>query len=777
MIDLKAFLAKTQHNLDILQEREARYGGNTPLDLLNQIEDHRAALALTRQALAGQVSQAEWRQELRPLLVAIDARSGDAASGLTMGDVTGGIHNSILAGGDVTVQYITQVVEKTGEQSPAELNDRRILLRLRQKVQNDWIDGKLERLASSPALIDIAKTPRADLIEHSWHKISEQPLVAISPDKTIGQIFEESNHTLLILGDPGSGKTTLLLQLAGSLLEQIDDQFRQPLPVIFNLSTWSQGQLPLIDWLAEEMRVRNGVKPALARRWLDEHRLLPLLDGLDEVKPERQPACVEAINRFALEFGLAGLVVCCRLKEYLDLPVRLHLDGAIYLQPLTSAQIDQYLCTLGPELEGLRQAVQQRPEIKDLTRSPLVLALLAQVYRGAPAQQVAAPAGRRELIRAYLEQMLGRLGPQTRLVADDLTRRWLGWLAGHLSRRNRTVFLLEQIQPDWLPAGAWRRRYLLYSRITTGLVVGAVYGVTSVAGPLVGLVSWIFYALLGGLGMAVFDSFYARFSRAGLGRYRWRQVVGYLLVGGYFALMTLPLEWFGPGPEFSLAAMVPALVINGLLGSLFFGPRSRYRWPQADIHPGLSLAWRWRPALKVGLIALLPAALMIRLVEKQPPPWLFFLTMVFLSMLAGVMGGLRSQAIEAQENRPNRGIFASLRNALFTAALFGLATGLFIFTISSLASGVEWGVLFGSVWAFVVGMIAFSLFGGREVARHYTLRLLLYLKGDFPLASIPFLDYIAGRVLPDLFKKSGNSYILHHTLLEYLSEVESGRRA
>lgn len=44
-IDPKAFLTKLRNNLNILQEREAKYGGNAPLELLNQIGDRSALVA------------------------------------------------------------------------------------------------------------------------------------------------------------------------------------------------------------------------------------------------------------------------------------------------------------------------------------------------------------------------------------------------------------------------------------------------------------------------------------------------------------------------------------------------------------------------------------------------------------------------------------------------------------------------------------------------------------------------------------------------------------
>jgi hypothetical protein len=67
MDDLNAFLARLHQNLQILQEREAKYAGEARLDLLNQIEDYRTAIHLIEQARAGQLSQSELETELARL--------------------------------------------------------------------------------------------------------------------------------------------------------------------------------------------------------------------------------------------------------------------------------------------------------------------------------------------------------------------------------------------------------------------------------------------------------------------------------------------------------------------------------------------------------------------------------------------------------------------------------------------------------------------------------------------------------------------------------------
>ncbi len=83
MTDPKTFLQRTYQNLLILKEREAKYGGNTPLELLNQIEDHEKAIFLTRQRLDGLLNDDDWRESLAPLILSDPTRP---AAALVPGD-------------------------------------------------------------------------------------------------------------------------------------------------------------------------------------------------------------------------------------------------------------------------------------------------------------------------------------------------------------------------------------------------------------------------------------------------------------------------------------------------------------------------------------------------------------------------------------------------------------------------------------------------------------------------------------------------------------------
>src|SRR5262249_22783010 len=106
----------------------------------------------------------------------------------------------------------------------------------------------------------------------------------------VGDVFDSMDQALLILGAPGSGKTTLLLELARDLLDPAAQDPAPPIPVVFPPSTWAQSPKPLVEWLVDELNLRYDVPRKIAQTWVASDEILPLLDGLDEVKAEHRDA-------------------------------------------------------------------------------------------------------------------------------------------------------------------------------------------------------------------------------------------------------------------------------------------------------------------------------------------------------------------------------------------------------------------------------------------------------------------------------------------------------
>ena len=204
----------------------------------------------------------------------------------------------------------------------------------------------------------------------------------------------------------------MLLELARQCIQQAEEDASQPIPVVFNLSSWRGGALT--DWLVEELNEKYLLPRHIGQKWITTDQLLLLLDGLDEVKQERQAACIEAINAFRRLHGLTPIVVCSRVADYEALTPRLRLQGAVLLQPLTPQQVQSYLDEIGPELKAARELLQEDSALQGLARTPLVLSIMTLAYRGLTVDQLehlnSLEARRRHLFETYVARMFERRG-------------------------------------------------------------------------------------------------------------------------------------------------------------------------------------------------------------------------------------------------------------------------------------------------------------------------------------------------------------------------------
>ena len=230
----------------------------------------------------------------------------------------------------------------------------------------------------------------------------------------MSQVYDRACGELLILGEPGAGKTTLLLELARDLIARARSDEMLPLPVVFNLSSWSQKQLPLAEWLVEELHLKYQVPRQLGNAWVQTDSLLPLLDGVDEVAAEHREACIKAINSFRWEHGLLPMVVCSRSIDYFMQPQRIVLHSAVTVQPLTPVQIEVYVEQAGEPLSALRVALHRDAALYELTSTPLMLSILTLTYQGLPLEELLKGASlterQRQIFERYVERMLGHRG-------------------------------------------------------------------------------------------------------------------------------------------------------------------------------------------------------------------------------------------------------------------------------------------------------------------------------------------------------------------------------
>jgi predicted NACHT family NTPase len=199
--------------------------------------------------------------------------------------------SNLNAGRDISIGDVKVGFSLFGQRSPSRNVDwaqvQSMLIAEHGEIRQRRSDAQLDLLAD----VDMTDEPQ-------W--VDRHPLGAIrklkrsetgqeeviGPEQSLLEIFDRADvkGQLLILGAPGAGKTTALLELAEALVDQALDNPQTMIPMIFELSNWSDDQQPIKDWLLQELYEKYKINPksGIFEPWIERRRLLPLLDGLDE---------------------------------------------------------------------------------------------------------------------------------------------------------------------------------------------------------------------------------------------------------------------------------------------------------------------------------------------------------------------------------------------------------------------------------------------------------------------------------------------------------------
>lgn len=286
---------------------------------------------------------------------------------------------------------------------------------------------------------------------------------------------------LVVLGTAGSGKTVLsvllTLELLARRLTQGEDGV--PVPLVLSLESWDTRRQSLTEWLVDRLRQDHpglppvdGVHPA--RRLVLERRVLPVLDGLDELPEHRRAEVLDALNA-----GLGGegdAVLVSRTAEY----ARLDQEGrglrhatVIESLPLRPDEVADYLRRARPPARAaawapLLETLQREPSapVAWALSSPLMVWLVRRTYE----QHAADPGeladrGRfptRDAVEAHLLDRIvpaafpplpanpGRLHPPRTWDAERAGA-WLSYLALLLSRREESELAWWRLHMAPLP--------------------------------------------------------------------------------------------------------------------------------------------------------------------------------------------------------------------------------------------------------------------------------------------------------------------------------------
>ncbi|MCC3588086.1 serine protease [Microcoleus sp. PH2017_30_WIL_O_A] len=737
------------------------------------------------------------------------------------------------------------------------INEQILLLKTSEEVVQ-----RLGRSLYDAVWIDLGMQLQPDKVDCPFDAeiiIGPKPSQSLQSGTSIVDVFDRSEIAgkLLILGDAGSGKTTELSKLAETLLDRAEENINNPIPVFFSLASWQWNE-SIHNWMVREF-VPRGVPNQVSKDLLKAGRVLPLLDGLDELEVTKQEACVNAINRFIENYEHQYLVVCCRKEAYENLDAKLQLNGAISLQSLSNQQIEAYLAEVGRE--ELSEKLKESSKLLDLVRTPFLLSIsvmAAQEISFEKWQKIETEKERlRYLLDAYVIRMSKRAErkpiwfhkkkeheqnfiekwidsiDQQNLIEECQNRienllnlldnkfykesrkrnikHYLIYLAKQLNRESKTEFLIEKLQPSWLPD---IRCHMLY--IATNTFILCCYSTPLIIFDsnlaILFLVSILYNSVISLLNINIKDKTPTQeFPDKIL------LIISCILAGW---LTVLSLSGFSSNINTYVSLFVSLfvyLVAFVVLFWFFYASIGTIIALTGGVHYDIETVELMQWSLKdflLGCVSCIatflifcsaisliffPIFFIISFIESgfdkigvvlksslTAGGIFFFLGLPFISYLAVLFGlnvGLTSHEVE-KKSLPNQGVKRSALIFIIVTPI--LAVVYRYITFFSFDIQIIFVNLFGGdadgLFRMQSGIrqvmlscgLLFSLssgirFGGRTFIQHFSLRLLLWLFGLIPRNYARFLGYATERRF--LQQAGGRYWFIHRFLQEHFAEM------
>jgi transcriptional regulator with XRE-family HTH domain len=414
---------------------------------------------------------------------------------------------------------------------------------LAKLVAARWRREEEQRRVQDPFPLQVRwKTVSGALIDH-WAtilrpaKAGTDPLDLDGRLEQIADVFRDiPSRRLVVLGKGGSGKTILTLRFVLDYLTPRDPA--DPVPVIFSIGAWNPTAVTLRDWLSDRLtRDHPGYAApgpggeSLATALVESGRVLPVLDGFDEMARGLRRPALEALNAFP-----HPLLLTSRPDEYAAAVAEtdvLTAAAAIELSDLTLDDLAAYLPLTTRKTGGAKSAenawapvlsaLREQPSspLATVLKTPLMVSLARTIYSDTPdhtpadlldTERFGTPEKLEDhLLDNFLPVVYRRPhdrspagGPQ-RGFDSERARRWLGYLAQ-----------LETSDLAWwrLDGGLRRSTRTLVTALIAGLVIGLLDCVVSLAfgalpkyalmdGTVAGLLSGLVFGLVHWLTFAV----------------------------------------------------------------------------------------------------------------------------------------------------------------------------------------------------------------------------------------------------------------------------------
>jgi len=355
--------------------------------------------------------------------------------------------------------------------------------------------------------------------------------------------------------------------------------------------------------------------------------------------------------------------------------------------------------------------------MRTLATSPLMLSIMSLAYQDMPITELSPDSNNQAQLfdryfDRYLDKMFSRRPAESQRYPKEKTLHCLTWLAKQMQQHGQEVFLVERLQPDWMPSRlGYRLLFALFGAIVAMLFV-FIFNIESI-------------------------------------------VIAQ--------------------KELSLSLEPSSVLLMGMLLGLYVAVhRSEIIPIEIRSWSWEKLLQSWQEIfVPLGIATCIIIFLygLNELFELLLAPLLNELFRVFLNMLFFnlFLAGIEMEEVNVLKTRmANQGIISSAKNMLQYGTLIGISIGVIVFAIMIVVG--FWvmsptnfiAALFGGILA------GFFHFGGGAVMQHFVLRIMLWLEGYTPFNFVGFLDSAARLIL---LRKVGGGYVfVHRLLLEHLAE-------
>lgn len=639
---------------------------------------------------------------------------------------------------------LKNLLDALSEDRPNNLESQKIIIespkseneRSRQHLLNS-ISKKVDdflykNLPDGEQIINLSKQSRPDLVFQKIHysttslRHNKFPVI----EQNIIDILGENSGYLLIVGGPGSGKTITLYELAKYLISKAKNNPKEPIPIIFDLSSWYNQSIE--KWLVSEIEESYTISSQKVSYLIKNRHIIPLLDGLDQVDKFQQCKCIKAINDFIKEFEPKYLVVsCCEEKDKNTLQIKL--NGAIYLHPLDQRQIHNYLVYIGKS--ELWNDIQDKSYILELIKNPLFLSMMLIITKQESNIEnwKSYYDDKSESYRFLFDNYIMEKLKNDKFITIKKAKKWLKILAKNLKNDSNNYLLIEKIQPnEWLISNNQKTIYHLIVTLITSIIIY--------------LIVYIIISLKS-------DNFNIN-NQFNIGKIKLCWLILSILISYLVSICNSEIKPVETLKIPSIKEIIenilkfPALkqlispLINNSLNSLFFndfGISSNF----------LQMFLRLERS-SLGLIT-------IQIIRKLMP-----------------VPELRGSDLKIEErNIVNKGIKNSGKNGVLVAVIFGLLCfiiGLILELVSNFqnsnpfntnelklifSSGMCWGLIGGLIGGLFSGLLAYI--------QHFALRFIIACNGQLPWHYVRFLNYATKQ---RILQREGGCYRFIHPLLQ-----------